>query len=599
MLVGVGLAVLAAPAAEAATGLCLQECAHGFCPQGEISYTCTCENGHSGPDCSVRRCPVGKAWTFGDATTVDHEVRVECSNMGTCNAKTGLCSCRAGFHGAACQYLDCPNGCSGHGQCLTRQEFEYLNYRGLGAATLQAGSNWIAAGPLPFEFTEWDADMIQACVCDLGWEGFDCSAALRCPKGDDPLTLGQRDEVQVLECTCADGTCDTETFRLGFRRTSVSERVHWTADISALATAAELEAALVAGAPAALSGGLFVQVGGLAASAVDPVCSSAGTATALTFTHTPGNLDPLLPLTTSSDASALALAVLVDGANSTLFASGDEVQALAGKREYITCSGRGYCVDGEYCSCLDGFESSSGAVGQRGGRADCGYFARSAPTDDDCPRSPAGDACFGHGTCVGYAKVCVCDPGYAGRQCQARECEAASSFFEYIAGAGHGDDFFCSNRGTCDADTGACECMGDFVGAACEQLSCAVSGSSECGDHGTCATLEEEAVAYGNTYSAWDATRIKGCVCDTGVYVGPFAGSTADASGYLCDQLSCPVGDDPMSPGVVEAAECSNRGVCDRAVGHCKCFAGFCSSNGTAFFAGTTGDCSMKSMDCK
>ena len=52
-----------------------------------------------------------------------------------------------------------------------------------------------------------------------------------------------------------------------------------------------------------------------------------------------------------------------------------------------------------------------------------------------------------------------------------------------------------------------------------------------------------------------------------------------------------------MSPDVVESAECSNRGVCDRATGHCSCFAGFCSSNGTGY-AGTAGDCGFKSVDC-
>ena len=83
-----------------------------------------------------------------------------------------------------------------------------------------------------------------------------------------------------------------------------------------------------------------------------------------------------------------------------------------------------------------------------------------------------------------------------------------------------------------------------------------------------------------------------------GSYVGPFSGNTANASGYLCDQLSCPLGDDPLSTDVVESAECSNRGVCNRATGQCSCFTGFCSSNGTTLSAGTTGDCSFKSVDC-
>ena len=97
-----------------------------------------------------------------------------------------------------------------------------------------------------------------------------------------------------------------------------------------------------------------------------------------------------------------------------MHAGADEIQSVAGTREYITCSGRGYCVDGEYCSCLDEFSSSSGAVGETGGRADCGFYSGATPTDDNCPHSPSGDVCFGHGVCVGYAKICVCDPGCVG-----------------------------------------------------------------------------------------------------------------------------------------------------------------------------------------
>lgn len=322
-------------------GLCLQECDRGYCPYGEVSYTCTCENGHEGPDCSVRRCPVGKVWTFGDANTTSHDATAECSNMGACNTTSGLCVCRDGFRGAACQYMDCPNDCSGHGQCMTRQEFEYFNYRGLGGATLEAGTDWVSS--LSFSFTDWDADMIQACICDPGYEGYDCSTVLRCPKGDDPLTLGQLDEVQILECTCDDATCDTETFRIGFRRTGVSQIVEWTGDISALATAAELKAALME--LPSLSGGVSIQVGGLAESTTDPICAAAGESVGIIFTHTPGNIEPLMVVSTEG---SLSIDVLTDGAGSTNTAGGDEIDSVAGTREFITCSGRGYCVDGEY-----------------------------------------------------------------------------------------------------------------------------------------------------------------------------------------------------------------------------------------------------------
>ena len=41
--------------------------------------------------------------------------------------------------------------------------------------------------------------MIMGCMCDFPWTGYDCSQR-ECPRGDDPLTTGQGDEVQLVEC---------------------------------------------------------------------------------------------------------------------------------------------------------------------------------------------------------------------------------------------------------------------------------------------------------------------------------------------------------------------------------------------------------------
>jgi hypothetical protein len=53
-----------------------------------------------------------------------------------------------------------------------------------------------------------------------------------CPRGDDPLTTGQRNEVMVLECLATNGTF---TFSFGGDTTPVSERkakVRVSCDIS-------------------------------------------------------------------------------------------------------------------------------------------------------------------------------------------------------------------------------------------------------------------------------------------------------------------------------------------------------------------------------
>ena len=59
-------------------------------------------------DVSAESCPVGRAWTdFPSAENVAHADGVECSNMGDCNRETGLCECRTGFSGQACDRCEC------------------------------------------------------------------------------------------------------------------------------------------------------------------------------------------------------------------------------------------------------------------------------------------------------------------------------------------------------------------------------------------------------------------------------------------------------------------------------------------------------------
>jgi hypothetical protein len=59
----------------------------------------------------------------------------------------------------------------------------------------------------PMTYTNWEADKLQGCLCDPGWEGYDCSYR-SCPTGADPTvpsdltrsTTGRAQEVFVLEC---------------------------------------------------------------------------------------------------------------------------------------------------------------------------------------------------------------------------------------------------------------------------------------------------------------------------------------------------------------------------------------------------------------
>jgi hypothetical protein len=59
----------------------------------------------------------------------------------------------------------------------------------------------------PVNYNNWDADRIQGCLCDDGWEGYDCSR-IACPKGRDPTdpsTKYSKEELFILECQASSG----------------------------------------------------------------------------------------------------------------------------------------------------------------------------------------------------------------------------------------------------------------------------------------------------------------------------------------------------------------------------------------------------------
>lgn len=156
---------------------------HGGCFGSD---KCTCWANWQGPDCSQRTCAFDVAWA------VDHwndaHYYAECSAKGLCDRETGECVCFEGYTGRACKRSVCPNDCSGHGKCRLVQE--------LSAATQYAEN----------PYTDWDGEKIQACVCDGGFYGPDCSLRY-CPKGDDPMTIcdtTNNEQVQVLSIEFAD-----------------------------------------------------------------------------------------------------------------------------------------------------------------------------------------------------------------------------------------------------------------------------------------------------------------------------------------------------------------------------------------------------------
>jgi hypothetical protein len=90
---------------------------------------------------------------------------VDCGSHGRCEA--GSCVCDAGWQGVACKEPQCPNSCSGNGECLF-------------------------AGP----------DQPASCTCSHGWSGKDCSV---------PAAFAQVPALCINDCSghgkCVKGEC--------------------------------------------------------------------------------------------------------------------------------------------------------------------------------------------------------------------------------------------------------------------------------------------------------------------------------------------------------------------------------------------------------
>lgn len=209
-----------------ANAICPNDCSgHGDCSR---SSHCTCYHNWMGADCAQRVCTFGRAFVdspigdldgdgaFNPARAFDprsnfvvhginkvsgdvgelglnrygyarasritphdeaHFYR-ECSNKGLCDRETGLCECFPGYEGSGCRRAACPDNCNGNGVCRTILESDHLHAQ---------------------DYSAWDGEKTQLCVCDPGWTGPSCSQR-SCPKGADPVLYNYKvtDSVQGI-----------------------------------------------------------------------------------------------------------------------------------------------------------------------------------------------------------------------------------------------------------------------------------------------------------------------------------------------------------------------------------------------------------------
>ena len=333
----------------------------GHCDNATL--ICQCNADHYGADCMLQTCPFGPSW-WGEArgSGQGHDL-AECSNMGECERNSGLCDCREGFGGKACEKLLCPvdgdaQYCSGHGLCLPM-------WRAAEETTLSGEPRGLTYGAATQQSpATWDSRRIYTCHCDSrdgfqpadgpvgwvsgvhtanddfvgGWTGYDCSLR-RCPFGDDPRTDDDVSEIQTVRCSLPGKDTFTVTFRGDTSR-----------PISANATDAQIKWAL--------ENMTTLQEVHVSINPGERACQTrwdgndwrhGSSGFNVTFISQVGDV----PLLTTSPPSNVT-------------------ETVKGTKENLECGRQGYCDhESGLCRCLKGFVGSDGD-GNPGRRRDCG-----------------------------------------------------------------------------------------------------------------------------------------------------------------------------------------------------------------------------------
>lgn len=504
---------------------------------------CECFENYMGGDCSQRKCPWGIAWA--DVAIGDDKAHqpAECSNRGVCNHETGMCECMEGYEGLACNRMICPDECSTHGRCRSMRTHATKLDRGL------------QRKPYFTYTTPWDADLIHGCSCDEGYSGYNCLERV-CPVGDDPLTMNQSDEVQIIRCDIdpTDPSSSNDRFTLSFRGET-------TKPFNPRASAATIRKLLedlptVGAVSVAFSSGLTFCNADYPGQASNPGLNHAfiprsGNIVSVTFLSEHGDVPSLVlydakgAMLSGLDDNQIEMGFNGEGIPVSTPTGASMAYSVLGTKENAPCSNRGTCnTETGDCECFPGFYSSD-AQGRKGTVGDCGFAELPITT---CPGFP--EDCSGHGTCSGSATfTCACFDGWTGGDCSIRTCPKAKAWFDYPTSNNEAHAVVeCSNKGECDRETGRCICEPLFEGAACERMTCPGSHSpyGVCNGHGQCLPMGQLAnfaknngdatpFTYGqnpNEPLTWDSNSVYGCLCDEGW------------TGYDCSLRTCPLGYD-------------------------------------------------------
>jgi len=208
-----------------------------------------------------------------------------------------------------------------------------------------------------FTYNLWDAEKNQACVCDPGFSGIDCSQR-ECPRGDDPLTKGTRFQgndataKKTIQSFTLIGTTET-TLKIGFE--DWSGKVHYAYPVVDTANLLPGEnpndgtlpdtttvAGRIMASLRALPGGIMGEVEVFAQGAGLTVGTNQYR---VTFIGPPGKQNLITIAVHSGDANINSIA---------------PAYVQTGNEEEIPCSGRGVCDSSTgLCTCFAGYYGAS------------------------------------------------------------------------------------------------------------------------------------------------------------------------------------------------------------------------------------------------
>lgn len=552
-----------------------KHCSHHGFPNGSVSggdNECICHSGYYGLDCNMRFCPFGPSWlSFPVQNQQRYRPDSECSDVGVCDSTTGTCACPQEYEGRACERLRCPTSssagaghkvgtnmlppCSGHGRCRS-MAYIASHFDGYGLVKP------------PVTYTNWEADSYQGCICDPGYEGYDCSFR-SCPKGPDPSdsNIGSVSYTRyTLNCQASSGYF---TLMVMGQRTSP---IPYDAD-----------AKLVENVLKGINNVKDVVVTIPVVSSIAQVCNSADVQTSII--EIMDLVGPRPPMMVSTKTAA-----------SRAFPNGGNVLALSGSTavlnmmsNYIlacppcaSCEGTIIIKYGDdYTEPLNVMETGIKTKIQSEIKTLENFYktawsniAITVIGDDDT-------------ICGGAAQeIIISITSDYGNLPSLELLQSVTSSGNALTVSlsdsnGIGAVYECSRQGLCDRKTGTCQCVQGFSDG---QLTYKVSSGDGVGGAGSRGDCGHISIAASHTANIISSCNPGGDhLCNNNGYCKD---STASCScydnfyGITCSLQYCPTGpawiDEAESAIYAHAeVECSNMGICDRGTGQCKCNRGY------------------------